>query len=177
MVSANIGKKPIGIWAIVCILVISACFLLSIIQTPEAYGEKKKVSGTYTENDKTRLTTARFSIPDSTLNVNISVQSVVLHSDDPDWNNARFFTVCYNDPAKADFSTGFGTIVHPGGDQTFIEYEGRLKSSGGADVTGEAEGIFLGGTGKFTGIKARYLSKWKSTMTEGDTVEWEVQYF
>ena len=177
MVSANIGKKPIGIWAIVCILVISACFLLSIIQTPEAYGEKKKVSGTYTENDKTRLTTARFSIPDSTLTVNISVQSVVLHSDDPDWNNARLFSVCYNDPAKVDLSTGFGTIVHPGGDQTFIEYEGRLKSSGGADVTGEAEGIFLGGTGKFTGIKARYLSKWKSTMTEGDTVEWEVQYF
>ena len=177
MASGKSGKKTIGIGAIACTLVISACFLLSIIQTPEAYGEKKKVSGTYTENDKTRLTTARFSIPDSTLNVNISVQSVVLHSDDPDWNNARFFTVCYNGPGKVDLSTGFGTIIHPSGDQTFIEYESKLKSSGGVDVTGEAEGIFLRGTGKFTGIKARYLIKWKSTMTEGDTAEWEVQYF
>jgi len=75
MASGKSGKKIIGIWTVACILVISTCFLLSIIQTPEAYGEKKKVSGTYTENDKTRLTTARFSIPDSTLNVNISVQS------------------------------------------------------------------------------------------------------
>jgi len=176
MVTAKNCEKTIGIWTVACILVISACFLLSIIQTPEAYGEKKKVSGTFTENDKTRLTSTIISIPDSTLHVNVAVQSIVLHSADPDWNNARFFTVCCTDPAKVGSSKGFGTIIHPNGDQTFIEYESKLISSSGADVTLEVEGLFLRGTGKFTGIKARYFGTYKRTMTEGVTVEWEVQY-
>lgn len=176
METINGVKKNIGTWAVACILIISASFLLSIIQIPNVYGEKKKVSGTFTENDKTRLTSTRITIPDSTLNVNVAVQTVVLHSADPDWNNASFFTVCCTDPAKIGISKGFGTIIHPSGDQTFIEYESKLISSSGADVTIEVEGIFLRGTGRFTGIKARYYGTYKRTMSEGVKVKWEVHY-
>ena len=39
------GNKTIGIWAIVCILVILSCVLVSLIGQ-EAYAETKKISGT-----------------------------------------------------------------------------------------------------------------------------------
>ena len=169
MTIAKNRKKTIGIWAIVCTLVISACFLLPLIQNQEAYAETKKVTGTLKD----------------TVPLGCGARHSVLSSADPDWNNARFFSAGWRKFkfTKPGHFKGYGVITHPGGDQTFIQYviktvpsDGR-RETGGSEWTGETEGFFISGTGKFKGIKARWMSKWKHTVTEGWMVEWGVEYF
>lgn len=145
------------------------------IQGQEAYGETKKVSGT----SKTSVILAQTHIPvaDSPVRVLLSAFHSVLSSADPDWDNARFFYVQYVEYIKEWVERGYGVISHLGGDQTFIKFAGRLISTEGSDSTGEWEGVFIGGTGKFKDIKARWLFKWKKTMAEGTMGEWEVEYF
>jgi hypothetical protein len=152
------------------------CFLLSLIQSQEAYAEMKKVSGT--SKTIARLARARIPLADLPVKGYLRVSHSVLSSADPDWNNARFFYIEYDETTKEWGERGYGVITHPGGDQTFIKFVGRLISvTGGSEMTGESEGFFIGGTGKFKDIKARWLLKWKWTVTEGTMGEWEVEYF
>lgn len=154
------------------------CFLLSLIQSQEAYAEMKKVSGTSKTIACLARTRPEIAVADCHFWVSLDVYHSVLSSADPDWNNARFFYVLDAvRPIERD-DRGFGVITHPGGDQTFIKFVGRLISvTGGSEMTGESEGFFIGGTGKFKDIKARWLLKWKWTVTEGTMGEWEVEYF
>ena len=46
MTEPKSGKKTFGTWRIVFILVASAYLMMSLIQSQEAYAERKKVSGT-----------------------------------------------------------------------------------------------------------------------------------
>jgi len=65
--------------------------------------------------------------------------------------------------------------THPGGDQTFLDYEARWKGRGGADGEWETAGHFVGGTGRFAGITGTWRERGTSTLTT-DTGEWEAQY-
>lgn len=175
MTAAKSGKKIVRIWAIVCMLVTSVCIMASLIQPQEAYAEKKKITGTL--KGLPRLAIAKIPTADPNDRGWLIVNRSVLSSPDPDWNNARCFYFLYNEPTKDYDHKGYGVITHPSGDQTYIEFVGKITSASGADRTGENKGFFIGGTGKFEGIRARWLLKWTRTMTQITTAEWEVEYF
>jgi hypothetical protein len=80
--------------------------------------------------------------------------------------------------AKDEQYKGYGSITHPGGDQTvFVEFRDKTTSTAGPDMAGESEGFFIRGTGKFGDIKARWLLKWTMKVGEGSAGEWTVEYF
>ena len=174
------GKKIVGIWGIVCILAISACFLFSLIQSQEAYAEKKKVSGT------SKLATTRPSplinadlIP-SNCNSTVRVEGRlhVLNSTDPAWNNASLFCVFVTvEPIrdKNDYKS-YAVITHPGGDQTFIESDGSWERNEYWNWAFESYGRFVGGTGEFEWIRALWKFKGKGSWHTKVIGEWEVEY-
>jgi len=179
MTTINKSKVTIINWGLTTIFIV-ICFLLSLIQIQEAYAEMKKVSGT----TKTRVRLAQTYIPFYNTTVKdywkgyLSVYHSVLSSADPDWNNAPFSYIEYDESAKEWGDRGYGVITRPSGDQTFIKFMVRdISETAGIGSTGEWEGVFIGGTGKFKDIKARWLYKWKRTVTEGEVAEWEVEYF
>jgi hypothetical protein len=151
------------------------CFLSSLIQSQEAYAEMKKVSGT--SKTIARLAQTPIAVAGSPAKGILRVFNSVLSSADPDWNDACFFYVEYAESTKDWGEKGYGVITHPGGDQTFIRFMSKLTSTAGSESTGEWEGLFLGGSGKFKDIRARWLLKWKRIMTEGRVAEWEVEYY
>ena len=106
----------------------------------------------------------------------LDVNRSVLSSPDPDWNNAKCFYFLYNEPTKDYDHKGYGVITHPSGDQTFIQFVNKITSSSSINAVGKRKGLFLGGTGKFEGIRARWLVNWNEK-TEGMIGDWEVVYF
>lgn len=169
------SRKIVGIWGIVGILAISTCFLMTLIQNQEAYAETKKVSGTI--KWLPHLATDKIPIPDCAENLYLTVDRAILSSDDPDWNNAHLFFFSYIEFRKDQQQSGYGSITHPGGDQTYIKFVDKETSASGAEGAGETEGFFILGTGKFEDIKARWLLKWTEKITEGKVGEWAVEYF
>ena len=173
MTTINKSKATIINRSLTSIFIV-ICFLLSLSQSQEAYAEMKKVSGTF--KGTVKLAETQIAIADITQKGPLDVFHTVLSSADPDWNNAPFFYIRYAEPTKEWGRKGYGVITHPGGDQTFIKFVSRQLSASGSASTGEWEGFFIGGTGKFKDIRARWLLKWKFTTTEA-TTEWEVEYF
>ena len=173
---SEIGMKSSVIWAFVCALIVSICLMVSLIQPQQAYAETKKVSGTLKMYNRLVQTSIRTPNPANKTWVN--VDQSIFSSDNKDWNNAYFFYVTYTEISEEYDSKGYGTITHSNGDQIFIEIVSKLTSKGGlvGDTTGVRKGKILGGTGKFEGIKGNFLSKFKQTMMEGRTAEWEVEY-
>jgi cold shock CspA family protein len=168
MVPAKNGKKAIGNCAIVFIFFVMTCFIAPLTQSQDAYAGTKKVSGTY--KNLIRLTSTQIPIANS----NLHVYHVLLSSSDPDWNNARFFYVEYTEIATDYNKKGYGTITHPNGDQTFIEFVDKEKAIEGV-YSGKINGSFMGGTGKFKSIGAYWRVKWKyDAMGAGFFAEWEV---
>ena len=177
MATAKSGKKTISILAIVCTLVISTLLLMSLIPTQEAYADKKKITGT--SEVIARLARTKIPVPKSTEKGRLDVYHAVMKSDDPDWNNARFFFIIYDASLGEWTDKVYGVITHPGGDQTFIEIEDKMTSETSASkYTGVTEGFFLKGTGKFENIRARWKSKWAKNAFKGERIdEWTVEYF
>ena len=175
MDTAKSGRKTIGIWAIVCIMVISVFIIMSLIHPQEAYAEEKKISGTL--KGLPRLASTQIFIGDSKTKGFLYVNRSELSSPDPDWNNARIFYILYSEPTKEYDLKGYGVITHPSGDQTFIEFVDKITSTSGADAVIERKGFFIGGTGKFEGIRARWLVKVKDKMSERLAGAWQVEYF
>ena len=173
------GKKIIGIRGIVCILVIMACLLVSVIQSQKAYAEAKKISGT----SKMAIEPTSVTISQSGKTpIGIRSGLSVLSSTDPAWNNASFFyvTVTIDPSGEGDDYRTYGAITHTGGDQTFFESKGSWKwdKEGGAFAwLFESNGMFTGGTGKFEGIKAIWKLKGKGQGNTEITGEWEVEFF
>ena len=155
------------------------CFLLSLNFSQEAYAESKKVSGTIVDADVTSLAKRSIRIPNCEHYLYLNVRHAILRSDDPDWNNASYFYITYKGFGidQIDEYNGYGSISHPGGNQTFYEFAGKRISAAAANSAGETEGIIIHGTGKFEGIKARWLIKWKKSMAEGRLGDWTVEYF
>ena len=89
---------------------------------------------------------------------------------------ATFVQRLYNEPTKDYDHTGYGVITHPSGEQTFIKFVNKITSSSSINAAGQRKGMFLGGTGEFGGIRARWLVNWEEK-TEGMMREWEVEYF
>lgn len=175
MVTARRVKNTIIIWAIVCTLAISVCLMGSLIHPQEVYAGEKSISGTY--KGLKRLAQSRIPVAEPKGQGKVRARNSVLRSADPDWNNAGFFEVTLDKSILEETQMGYGVITHPGGDQTFIEYEGKLTSHSGAESTGEKKGFFIGGTGKFKGIRARWLLKWSFKMGGDMEGEWKVEYF
>ena len=171
--TAKNGKKTISIRGIVCILVGTTCFLVPLIQSQEAYAERKKASGTVTERtelarDHIRSTEYKPPIPVGEMETIFGVYS----SDDPEWNNATFFSVWLIE--NLNF-IGHAVVTFEGGDQIFLTVEGKLKALNVHDWSSDHEGWFEGGTGKFKGIKGTWREKIMHVMS-GVTTEWEAEY-
>ena len=161
-------------WPLVGLFLALALLFLSI-QTPEAYAERKKVSGTH----KVITQLARVNIPcfGPGAWVPLWAWHSMLNSDDPDWNNVQRFYFQYDDVSKERQFRGFGVNTHPNGDQTFFQYKGKREpiGTGPYDYTWEIEGFFIKGTGKFEEIKGSIMAKGKTSMAE-KTWEWVVEY-
>jgi len=173
MTAAKERKKIVGIRGVVGIFFIVFCFMVSLIQTQEVCAESKKVSGTVKERtelalDYIRSTEYKPPIPVGEMNNIFGLYS----SDDPEWNNATFYSVWLIE--NLNF-IGHAIITFEGGDQIFRTVKGKLKALNVHDWASEHEGWFIGGTGKFKGIKGRWREKIMHTMSE-ITTEWEVEY-
>ncbi len=175
MVAAKEVKKIIGIRYVVYICLIGACLLTLLFQSREAYSETKKISGT--AEDTVVLGINRIPIENSPYKGNFYVYHSRLSSADPDWNNAQFFYIQYDEPTKSWDERGYGAISHPGGDQTFIKFFNKWTSATGFELVGQRKGVFIGGTGKFSGIKGSWLCNWIYNKATGKRVEeWEVEF-
>ena len=175
MIAAKKVNKTIGIRYVTYICLIGLWLLVLLIQSREAYCETKKISGT--AEDIAVLAINRIPIDNSPYKGNFYVYHSVLVSADPDWNNAHFFYIQYDEPTKEWDERGYGAISHPNGDQTFIKFVNKWESATGFKLTGERKGVFIGGTGKFNGIKASWLCKWIYNKATGKRLdEWEVEY-
>ena len=168
-------------WCVVNLFVIVTCFLVSLIQSHDAFAERKQISGT---GVGTVLGETGIEIPVGDMNSQVgNLRSLiwVYSSTHPDWNNARASTVVFTNVMTKSLK-GFTVVTHPGGDQTFLEFEGTWEQEPGVVFTDQRKGRFLGGTGKFKGITGR----WTSTIRGGgfdptvDTVkrtaEWKAEY-
>ena len=113
--------------------------------------------------------------PDELIFIHFGIQLWVLRSADPDWDNARAFTIGFDHPTKIKWFRGYNAITHPGGDQTFFKWEGKREPLAGGEAITEAKGRYIGGTGKFEGITGSWTEKLKSLAT-GITAEWETEY-
>ena len=168
------------------IIFIIICFLLSIIQSQEAYAEMKKVSGT--SKHVNRLIAYETYYPQTKVRFRNNLQ--MFSSADPDWDKAKIFTVFYyinpitvyyhiNPTGEGDDYKGCAAITYANGDQAFIMYDGSWKwvlPRDGFRWTSETKGIFTGGTGKFEGIKGTFTSKGKGVGRSNTTGEWEIEY-
>ena len=167
-------KKISGIHGFAWILVFSVCLIVAPIESQEAYAESKKVSGAI----KTRTLKSRTGIRNPFAKVPRHIGWLwnivgVYSSTDPDWDNTTFYTVRYALDANTIIVHTIST--HPGGDQTFLKLEGKLTTPGGADKISQYRGRFLGGTGKFKGIRGSWKMKREKTQTK-DISEWEAEY-
>ena len=108
------------------------------------------------------------------------------NSANPDWNNVEVTQFSYTDyTAGTGYHSGYNVNVHPGGDRTFLSYEGRTTRTTNPDGSWEAkfEGKlrFTGGTGKFQGITGQGSYLGKASAPGGPTAaaatfEWQAEY-
>ena len=161
------------------VIFIVICFLLSLIQSQEAYAEMKKVS-VASKLLKTLITTDE-TYPDQT-RVRFINNLQIFSSADPEWDKAKVFGVRYsiNPTRDGDPYNGCLAITHHNGDQTFIKYDGSWKwalPKGSHSWISESKGKFTGGTGKFEGISGTF-----TVTVEGRgpshyvSSKWEVEY-
>ena len=173
MTAAKERKKIVGIRGVVGIFFIVFCFMVSLIQTQEVCAESNKASGTLTARtelarDYIRSTEYKPPIPVGEM-INIFG---VYSSDDPEWNNATYYAVWFIE--NLNFIE-HAIITFEGGDQIFRKVKSKVKALNVHDWTSDHEGWFIGGTGKFKGIKGRWREKIMHQMSE-ITTEWEVEY-
>jgi hypothetical protein len=100
-----------------------------------------------------------------------------LISQDPDWNQATVFSTSFWDPAMQleHRARGHMVITHPGGDQTFLQYEVSWHNVGPIELEWEILGRFVRGTGKFKGITGTWRERGRST-SAGEGGDWETEY-
>jgi hypothetical protein len=141
-----------------------------------AHSQPKKVSGRI-GNVAVRARTELFLAENTADPGRLDSLSRTLTSTDPDWHNATTFSVRFSDPFMRQERRyhGHAVNVHPGGDQTFVEYKGRWTPRGGGDFDWETTGRFVGGTGRFRGVTGTWRERgvWTQTSAAG---EWEAAY-
>jgi hypothetical protein len=166
-------------------VVIMSLVALLVLPAQQSQAEGKKISGTGkfgpTMSQALLLPT---DVPKREITLVNRVQT--WNSADPDWNNVEVTQFVFADyVAGTGYPRGYWVNVHPGGDKTFLSYEGRTTRTANPDGSWESkfEGAmrFTGGTGKFQGItgEGRYVGKGASPgpMTAVTaTFEWQAEY-
>jgi hypothetical protein len=150
-------------------------FLVLATSPRLAYAEAKRATGT-TGSSVVVVNTLIFLA--STLDTGqLQSRSRELISQDLDWNHATVFSTSFLDPAMQleHKARGHMVITHPGGDQTFLQYEVSWKNVGPIELEWQFLGSFVRGTGKFKGISGTWREGGKSTST-GDGGNWETEY-
>jgi hypothetical protein len=143
-----------------------------LFATPLAAGaQTRKVSGKM-GNATVRAQTELFLAENPADTGRLLSASRTLTSLDPAWDRAQLFSVRFSDPfmRQERRARGHMVITHPSGDQTFVEYELRWKG-----VDWETSGHFVGGTGRFAGIRGKWRVRGTLTPTS-DAGEWEAEY-
>lgn len=157
---------------------IVSCFLISLFQSQNAYAEMKKVTGT------SKVVSTLLDFETSRFQEDVRVQYTnrlnEWSSADPTWNKGKVFTVYFfiNPTRLGDDFMGSLAFTDPNGDQAFVQYVGSWKyDSPSTDLHWNAEekGTFIGGTGKFKGVKGSYKAKTKGTGAKR-SIEWEINY-
>ena len=153
------------------IIVLAALFLLAALADETAHAQPKKVAGKAGDSI-VRARTELFLAENPADSGHLESVSRTLTSPDLAWDRAQLFAVRFSDPfmRQERRSHGHMVIIYPSGDQTFIEYELRWK---GPDW--ETSGHFVGGTGRFTGIRGKWRARGTLTPTS-DAGEWETEY-
>ncbi len=172
MAAAKANRVAVAIWTVATILATVASLSVLLMQSQEACAEGKKVSGT-TESVMP-LAQESITFPKELVFIHFRIQLWVLRSADPDWDNARAFTIRFDHPTKIEWFKGYISTTHPGGDKTFMKFEWKEESLG-AKAMYEAKGRYIGGTGKFKGITGTSAFKQKWTVAE-TTTQWETEY-
>ena len=140
-----------------------------------ASAETKRVTGTH--GSVVLVARSELFLASTLLTGQLESRSRGLISQDPDWNGATLFTTTFSDQAMQleRQAPGHMVITHPGGDQTFLQYEIRWKPVGSLEREWQLLGRFVRGTGKFKGITGTWRERGKSTTT-GDSGDWETEY-
>ena len=159
--------------------VIATWLLASLFQPSEAYAGGKKISGT----GKVLAIVSQTNIyPGDNPKHVVALSNFheVDNSADPDFNNIQV-----NEVSATDYTAGTGTMrgyrvsTHPGGDKTFMAFEGMtktvMKPGGPPETTFEGKWWYTGGTGKFKGITGDGTYKGEVTKA-GVTYGWEGEY-
>ena len=124
--------------------------------TPSRRPVRRKISGT--GRGIRILTSARMPAErDPGREVLVSGSLVALRSSEPDFDNVEAVDIDFSEhTASRGVQRGHSVITHPGGEKTFIVYEGTSRTiapaGGGIRTTFEGDWWYTGGTGKFTGI-------------------------
>ena len=88
--------------------------------------------------------------------VTLSRVTAVLNGREPDFADVRTIAVDFSDcGAGGGVQRGHAVNTHPGGDKTFVAYEGRIKdeaTTSGLRRTFEGRWWYLAGTGRFTDV-------------------------
>jgi hypothetical protein len=152
-------------------------FVGSIFHVHEAYAEMKEVSCTSEilkdlETFETELNNTK---------VRLTKKLELISSSDPDWDKARVFSTYFfiNPTRGGDDYRGSFAIAHQNGDQTFVSYYGSWEfkmPKDGFSWTAESKGYFIGGTGKFDGIKGSIMIKDVGRGTTRVSSDWEIKY-
>jgi hypothetical protein len=137
--------------------------------------ETKRATGTH--GSVALVARTEVFLPSTLLTAQLESRSRGLISQDPDWNGATLFTTSFFDQAMQleRQARGHMVITHPGGDQTFLQYEISWKPVGSLELEWQLLGRFVRGTGKFKGITGTWRERGKSTST-GDSGDWETEY-
>lgn len=178
---ANLRCRPNGAWVSVGLMLA----LASVFLSSEALAQGKKVSGTGKFGP---IVSQTIFLPDDGSKHEISLvnRTQTWSSSDADWNNVTVTQFAFGDYVEGNgFHRGYNVNVHPGGDKTFLTYEGQTTRTAKPDGSWEArfEGKLrlTGGTGKFQGIKGNgtYLGKASAAggpVATSASFEWNAEY-
>jgi hypothetical protein len=159
--------------------------LLSGPVTDEASAQAKKVSGTGKFGP---IVSQAILLPSDAPKHEVTLVNRVQtwNSADPDWNNVAVTQFVFADYiGGTGYHRGYNVNVHPGGDRTFLSYEGRTTRTTNPDGSWEAkfEGTmrFTGGTGRFQGITGDGAYVGKGSASSGPVAtsasfEWSAEY-
>ena len=169
----SIGKSKVITISIFILIFLGG----SLLQGHKSYAEMKKVSGT--SEILKRLVSLESDLKE--VRVRLTNRLHLYSSADPDWDKARVFSMYFyiNPVPDEDFYKGCLAITHQNGDQTFVEYDGSWKWTVPKDHvnwTAESKGYFIGGTGKFDGIKGTITIKVVGKSSRLVSSEWDAEY-
>jgi hypothetical protein len=169
----------------VMVFTVVAWLLTLFVLTNSGWAQGKKITGTGkfgpTLSQTLLLPT---DVPKHEVMLTNRVQT--WNSTDPEWNNVEVTQFVFTDYiAGSGYHRGHNTNLHPGGDRTFISYEGQTMRTTNADGSwaSKFEGTFrfTGGTGKFQGISGQGTYIGKASAPGGSTptaasFDWQGEY-